>query len=191
MAASGRKDQALAEYEVIFNAMAPDDVSAFAQLWNPLLQLRIDSQLTKPSAERSWTDVDALVELLGASPRINDAQIGPTLVHRIDNAIVNLPQIMANHHVAFAFQSNATTGVRQLPLAVQYAVFRGLTPADALDGLTESAAKMLSLESRIGSLEPGKDADLVVMSGPPFEPSSGIIAVMIDGEWVYERGAKP
>ena len=75
LAASGRKDQALAEYEVIFNAMAPDDVSAFAQLWNPLLQLRIDSQLTKPSAERSWTDVDALVELLGASPRINDAQI--------------------------------------------------------------------------------------------------------------------
>ena len=75
LSASGRKEQALAEYEVIFNAMAPDDVSAFPQLWNPLLQLRIDRQLTKPSAERSWADVDALVDLLAASPRINDAQI--------------------------------------------------------------------------------------------------------------------
>lgn len=75
LAASGRKEQALAEYEVIFNAMAPDDVSAFPQLWNPLLQLRIDRQLARPSAEREWTDVDALVDLLGSSPRINDAQI--------------------------------------------------------------------------------------------------------------------
>ncbi|MBL8816544.1 MAG: amidohydrolase family protein [Planctomyces sp.] len=117
--------------------------------------------------------------------------VGPTLVSRVENSVVNMPQVMANHQVAFAFQSNATTGVQQLPMAVQYAVFRGLGPADALNGLTESAATLLSLQSSIGSLEPGKDADLVVMSGPPFEPSSEVLAVMIDGEWVYERGAKP
>ncbi len=117
--------------------------------------------------------------------------VGPALVNRVDNAVVNLPQVMANHQIPFAFQSNATTGVQQLPMAVQYAVFRGLGPADALGGLTESAAKLLSLQTSIGSLEPGKDADLVVMSGPPFEPSSEVLAVMIDGEWVYERGAKP
>lgn len=75
LAATGRKEQARGEYEVIFNAMAPEDVSAFAQLWNPLLQLRIDQQLTKPSEERDWTQVDALVDLLGASPRLNDAQV--------------------------------------------------------------------------------------------------------------------
>ena len=75
LAASGRKEQARSEYEVIFNAMAPEDVSAFPQLWNPLLQLRIDQQLARPSTEREWSQVDALVDLLGASPRINDAQI--------------------------------------------------------------------------------------------------------------------
>ncbi len=75
LAATGRKEQARGEYEVIFNAMAPEDVSAFAQLWNPLLQLRIDQQLARPSDEQDWTQVDALVDLLGASPRINDAQI--------------------------------------------------------------------------------------------------------------------
>lgn len=75
LAASGRKEQARSEYEVIFNAMAPDDVSAFPQLWNPLLQLRIDQQLAGPTAERNWSQVDALVDLLSTSPRINDAQI--------------------------------------------------------------------------------------------------------------------
>ncbi len=75
LSSSGRKEQARAEYEVIFNAMAPDDVSAFPQIWNPLLQLRIDEQLALPSEDRDWTRTDELVELLGGSPRINDAQI--------------------------------------------------------------------------------------------------------------------
>lgn len=117
--------------------------------------------------------------------------VGPSLVRRVENETINLPQVMANHQIPFGFQSNATTGVRQLPLAVQYAVYRGLGRTDALNGLTAAPAKMLSLESQIGAIEPGKDADLVVLSGPPFEVSSEVLAVMIDGEWVYERGAKP
>lgn len=117
--------------------------------------------------------------------------VGPTMVRRIDNKLVNLPQVLTNNQVPVAFQSNATTGVQQLPLAVQYSVFRGLGTADALRGLTESAATMLSLDTMLGTIEPGKDADLVVLSGPPFEPSSEVLAVMIDGQWVYERGAKP
>lgn len=116
--------------------------------------------------------------------------LGPNLVRKVDNSTVNLPQVMANHQIPFAFQSNATTGVQQLPLAVQYSVYRGLGTADALTGLSESAARLLSLDQTIGSLEAGKDADLVVLSGPPFEPSSQVLAVMIDGAWVYERGAK-
>ncbi|MCR9201994.1 MAG: amidohydrolase family protein [Planctomycetaceae bacterium] len=115
--------------------------------------------------------------------------VGPTMVRRIENKLVNLPQVLTNHQVPVAFQSNATTGVQQLPLAVQYSVFRGLSTTDALKGLTSAPAHMLSLQSKLGTIEPGKDADLVVLSGPPFEPASEVIAVMIDGEWVYERGA--
>ena len=117
--------------------------------------------------------------------------VGPTMVRRVENELVNLPQVLASHQIPFAFQSNATTGVRQLPLAVQYAVFKGLSAEDALNGFTSSAAELLSLQSMIGSLEAGKDADLVVLSGPPFESASEVIAVMIDGEWVYERGENP
>ena len=117
--------------------------------------------------------------------------LSPNLVRTIDQQLVNLPQIMANHQIPFAFQSNATTGVQQLPLTIQHSVYRGLGVTDALTGLTESPAKLLSLDQNIGSLEAGKDADLVVLSGPPFEPSSQVLAVMIDGTWVYERGANP
>ncbi|MEP3481502.1 MAG: amidohydrolase family protein [Fuerstiella sp.] len=117
--------------------------------------------------------------------------LGPSLVRSVDNKQINQPQVMANHQIPLAFQSNATTGVQQLPLAVQYSVYRGLGTTDALIGLTESPSKLLSLDQTIGSLEAGKDADLVVLSGPPFEPSSQVLAVMIDGAWVYERGATP
>lgn len=116
--------------------------------------------------------------------------VGPTMVREVDNQTINLAQVMSNHQIPIAFQSNATTGVQQLPLAVQYAVYKGLSATDALDGLTKSPASMFSLDETVGSLQPGKDADLVILSGPPFDPSSQVIAVMIDGNWVYERGAE-
>lgn len=115
---------------------------------------------------------------------------GPELVTRVDGQPVNLPQVLANGQIEFAFQSQAETGVRELPAAVQYAVYRGLGAQDALQGLTATPARILSLDAQIGALKPGMDADLVVLSGPPFELSTEVIAVMIDGQWVYERGAK-
>jgi imidazolonepropionase-like amidohydrolase len=105
----------------------------------------------------------------------------------VDRERVNLPQVLANHQVPFGFQSQATTGSQLLPLAVQYAVNKGLGREDALTGLTSGAAAVLALDSQLGTLAVGRDADLVVLSGPPFEPATHVLAVMIDGEWVYEK----
>jgi imidazolonepropionase-like amidohydrolase len=99
----------------------------------------------------------------------------------------NLPQLLANEQLTFSFQSAGTTGSGQLPTAIQYSVSRGLSTTDALNGLTSSPAKMLSNKLTFGSIATGHDADLVVLSGPPFEFSTQILAVMIDGVWVYER----
>ena len=99
----------------------------------------------------------------------------------------NLPQLLANERLPFAFQSSGTTGSGQLPGAIQYSVSQGLSTIDALNGLTSSPAKMLSDKLTFGSIAAGNDADLVVLSGPPFEFSTQILAVMIDGVWVYER----
>jgi imidazolonepropionase-like amidohydrolase len=130
-------------------------------------------------------DAFRLADLL-AEKRVAVA-VGPELVRTVEREPVNLAQVLANRGVPFGFQSKATTGVKTLPLAVQYAVHRGLGADDALAGLTAAPAQLLSIDKQIGTLAVGKDADLVVLSGPPFEASSRVLAVMIDGQWVYEE----
>jgi imidazolonepropionase-like amidohydrolase len=113
--------------------------------------------------------------------------VGPELVQTVQNQTINTAQMLANRGIPFSFQSKAATGVRMLPLAVQYAVHCGLGSEDALAGLTSGPAKLLSIENRVGTLAVGRDADLVVLSGPPFEASTRVLAVMIDGQWVFQE----
>lgn len=129
-------------------------------------------------------DAFRLAELL-AEKQVAVA-VGPELVRTVDHETVNLAQVLANRGIPFGFQSKATSGVKLLPLAVQYAVRRGLGVEDALAGLTTTPARLLSLDKQVGALAVGKDADLVVLSGPPFELSTRVLAVMIDGRWVYQ-----
>ena len=112
---------------------------------------------------------------------------GPEMNITIDKRTTNLPQLLANEQVEFAFQSKGTTGVGQLPAAIQYSVSKGLGAQDGLRALTAAPAELLSKEMTFGSLKPGNDADLIVLSGPPFENATKILAVMIDGSWVYDR----
>jgi imidazolonepropionase-like amidohydrolase len=78
------------------------------------------------------------------------------------------------------------------------AVRGGLSEADALKALTINPAKMLHLDDRLGSLEPGKDADFVVLSGSPFSVYTQVLETWIDGkkrfdrsrhaDWTYQAG---
>lgn len=112
---------------------------------------------------------------------------GPQLVHTVDRNEVNLPLSMAVRGVPIGFHSQAAGGAKNLPLAVGFAVRHGLGSDDGLRGLTSGPAHFLGLDS-VGSLAVGKDADLVVLSGMPFELSTRVLAVMIDGQWVYREG---
>jgi imidazolonepropionase-like amidohydrolase len=109
---------------------------------------------------------------------------GPDLVKTVDREDVNVPMALAVRGAPFGFQSQANSGARNLPLAVGFAVRHGLGSEDALRGLTTSPANFLGLDT-VGSLAVGRDADLVVLSGMPFELSTRVLAVMIDGQWVY------
>ena len=65
---------------------------------------------------------------------------------------------------------------------------RGGMPEDAaLRALTINPAKMMHLDGRLGSLRVGKDADFVVLSGPPFSVYSKVLETYIDGEKVFDR----
>jgi imidazolonepropionase-like amidohydrolase len=111
---------------------------------------------------------------------------GPELVRTVDGEEMNLPLAMAIHGVPVSFQSQATGGSRHLPTAVGFTVRHGLGRDDALRGLTATPAQLLGLDN-VGTLAAGKDADLVVLSGMPFELSTRVLAVMIDGQWVYRE----
>ena len=68
-----------------------------------------------------------------------------------------------------------------------FTVRAGLAPAEALLALTLAPARMLGLGDRVGSLEPGKDADFVVLSGEPFSVRSRVLETWVEGKKVFDR----
>jgi imidazolonepropionase-like amidohydrolase len=68
-----------------------------------------------------------------------------------------------------------------------FAVRNGLDLDTALRAVTIDAAKMIGLDDRVGSLEQGKDADILILQGHPFRTQSIPEAVFIDGKLVYQR----
>lgn len=63
---------------------------------------------------------------------------------------------------------------------------RGLSREEAIKGVTAYPAAYLGLDSRIGTLEPGKDADLVIWDGDPLQYDGGVKAVFIDGKAIAQ-----
>jgi imidazolonepropionase-like amidohydrolase len=63
----------------------------------------------------------------------------------------------------------------------------GMSREGALRAVTRNGAKMLDLEDRIGSLEPGKDADFVVLSGDPFSVYTHVLETWVEGRLVFDR----
>lgn len=66
------------------------------------------------------------------------------------------------------------------------AVRAGMSREKALEALTLSGAKMIELEESIGSLEKGKQADFVILSGDPFSIYTRILETHIEGEKVFD-----
>jgi imidazolonepropionase-like amidohydrolase len=76
--------------------------------------------------------------------------------------------------------------IRFLALEAALAVRAGLDQETALRAITLNAAAALGLAGRMGSIEPGKDANLVLFSGDPLLPTSRVTHALIDGRVVYE-----
>jgi len=66
-------------------------------------------------------------------------------------------------------------------------VRKGMPEDQALRALTVNPAALFHLEDRIGTLEPGKDADFILLDGPPLEYESLVTQVFIDGRLVFDR----
>ncbi len=72
-----------------------------------------------------------------------------------------------------------------------YAVRGGMTPEEALETVTRNPARMIGLSNRLGTLEPGKDADFLILTGPPLHYRSLVDRTYIDGRLYYDRSKEP
>jgi imidazolonepropionase-like amidohydrolase len=72
-------------------------------------------------------------------------------------------------------------------LEAAFAVRGGLSEEDALRAITLHPARLLKLADRVGSLEKGKDADILVLSGHPFDYRTFVLKAFINGKLYYDR----
>lgn len=113
--------------------------------------------------------------------------VGPEVVVEDDGELINVAGTFADYGMPILFGTGNCQGTQFLPLHVAYAVRYGLSPQDALKALTLWPAQAFHLDDRIGSLQKGKDADIVVFSGNPFEPQNRVLLVVCNGKVVYDN----
>jgi imidazolonepropionase-like amidohydrolase len=96
--------------------------------------------------------------------------------------------IMASHGVNVSLNSDSNELARRLYWEAAKAVKYGaVSEADALAMITINPARQLGVESRVGSIEPGKDADLAIFSHHPFSPDARVEVTLVEGKIVFDR----
>jgi len=104
-----------------------------------------------------------------------------------DRRIV-LPRIYRQAGVPILFQTGGgSLGRNFLWYQAATAAKYGMPFEEALEALTIQPARVLGVEDSIGSIEPGKDADLVILTGEPLRLGTWVETTIIDGEIVYRQ----
>ena len=117
--------------------------------------------------------------------------VGPSLTFaskfELQNKSWATPGVLAKAgcHVSIITDSSVIPQ-QYLPLCAGMAIKAGMDPFDALKAITLNPAEHIGVADRVGSLEVGKDADLVITAGSPFEVLTEVKAVFIDGLRIAE-----
>ncbi|AFM39830.1 amidohydrolase, imidazolonepropionase [Desulfosporosinus acidiphilus SJ4] len=157
---------------------------------------RADDIMTAIRIAREF-DVDLVIEHCTEGHKIAEelaelgypAVVGPLLTNRskveLKDKSFKTPGVLAKAGVKVAIMTDhSVTPIEQLPLCAAFAHKAGMDKEDALRAITINAAEILGVSDRIGSLEVGKDADLVVWSEHPFQLAARPLYVIIDGKLV-------
>jgi len=109
---------------------------------------------------------------------------------REKNISYETPKTLIENGIPFAIQGGYESYVpktRVVLFEAAIAAANGLTFEEALASITISAAKILKIDNRVGSLEVGKDADIVIYDGDPFEYTSHVCNVILNGEVIHSN----
>ncbi len=120
------------------------------------------------------------------------AVVGPSLYsgakYELRNITFETPAILHEAGVEVAIQTDApVVPQHHLDVCVGLAVREGFPADDALAAVTRVPAEVLGIDDRVGTLEPGTDADLAVWDGVFYENGTRTRHVFVDGEHVFDR----
>ncbi|WP_137791571.1 amidohydrolase [Bacillus sp. E(2018)] len=121
--------------------------------------------------------------------------VGPTLTRKskieLKNKSWETYRILSENNVEVSITTDHPyIPIQYLNVCAAIAVREGLSEKKALEGITIAPAKNLGIDERVGSIEPGKDADLSLWTEHPFHFSATPVMTMIDGEIIYKKSTK-
>jgi imidazolonepropionase-like amidohydrolase len=116
--------------------------------------------------------------------------LGPLFTERAKIEMKNLtfkaPALFERAGIPFAIMTDhPVVPIQHLPVCAAIAVREGLSETGALRAITIDAARIAGIDDRVGSLLPGKDADIVLYDGHPLDFKTHVVRVWIDGNCVY------
>jgi imidazolonepropionase-like amidohydrolase len=120
------------------------------------------------------------------------AAVGPSLSSKpkieMRNKTWDTPRILREAGVHFCIiTDHPVVPIEHLIVCAALAVRAGLPSSEALKAVTIYAAEHLGVQDRVGSIEPGKDADMVVWDGDPLDSRSRALRTFVNGEQAYPR----
>lgn len=118
--------------------------------------------------------------------------VGPLLSDRSKVELKNLsfkaPGILESVGIEYAMMTDhPVTPEQYLPVCTAIAVREGASEEGALKAITINAAKITGIADRVGSIEVGKDADIAVFSGHPFDFRSRCVLTIVNGVIAHEE----
>jgi len=131
-------------------------------------------------AEEAWLLADEIAAAR-VPVLVNPTSNLPTRFEMLGASFRNAARLQAAGVDLAILGSDGAHRVREMRYNAGIAVARGLPYGKALEALTIGPARIFGVDERLGSLERGKDADLVIWSGDPLEPASQPTAVFIAG----------
>jgi imidazolonepropionase-like amidohydrolase len=128
--------------------------------------------------------VAAIVDLdWPTAPRNGDPEAVPSLAElRLIDRAPTTPAALARAGVRFAFTSGGADEASGVLAGARHAVAQGLSEVDAIRALTLSPAEMFGVADRVGSIETGKIANVIVTDGSLLAAGTRIETVFVDGE---------
>ena len=118
--------------------------------------------------------------------------VGPLLTDRSKIELKNLsfkaPKVLEQAGIEYAMMTDhPVTPEQYLPICTAVAVREGASEESALKAITINAAKITGIADRVGSIEVGKDADIAVFSGHPFDFRSRCVLTLVNGKVAHEE----